>query len=165
MPRVTIVRYAAKPEHAEENEALSRAVYEELRREAPAQIAYALFRDGTEFLHLFVNTNADSSDALTELPSFKTYQKDILARCVAPPQVTRVGFALIDAYGLELRLETMHPARSSSTPKANCGKAALRPSPSPPGNPRARPIPTTSRRRAPRACRPPPRPPARRSPR
>jgi hypothetical protein len=101
MPRVTVVRYAAKPEFAQENEALSRAVYEELRREAPAHITYALFRGGNEFLHLFINAKEDSSDPVTALPSFKAYQKDILSRCVEPPKATRVNFDLVDAYGLE----------------------------------------------------------------
>jgi hypothetical protein len=105
MPRLTIVRYATKPESTEENEALSRKVYDELRREAPAHVAYALFRDGDSFLHLFVNTKDDSSDAVTELSSFKVYQKDILSRCVEPPQATRVNFDLVDAYGLEASAE------------------------------------------------------------
>ena len=100
MPRLTVVRYATKPECAEDNEALSRAVYEELRRSAPANVAYALFRDGAEFLHLFVNTRDDSSDPVTELPAFKAFQKDILSRCVEPPNATRVNFGLVDTYGL-----------------------------------------------------------------
>lgn len=102
MPRVTIVRYTTKPGCAQENEALSRAVYGELRRETPPHIAYALFRGGDEFLHLFVNTRDDSSDPVTELPTFKAFQKGILSRCVEPPQATRVSLDLIDGYGLAM---------------------------------------------------------------
>jgi hypothetical protein len=101
MPRMTVVRYVAKPEAADANEALSRAVYDELRQQAPAHIAYALFRNGAEFLHLFVNTRDDSSDPVTELPSFKRFQKDIQSRCVEPPQATRVSFGLVDSYGFK----------------------------------------------------------------
>ena len=101
MPRMTVVRYATKPERAEENETLSRAVYSELRTEAPANIAYALFRQGTEFVHLFINTREDSSDPITELPSFKAFQSDILSRCVMPPATTRLNFDLVDSYGLD----------------------------------------------------------------
>jgi hypothetical protein len=99
MQRVTLVQYTAKSDHAAENEALSRAVFKELRKNALAHVAYALFRDGLEFVHLFVNTQADDSSALTELPSFKTYSKDIAARCEAPPQVTRFSLQLLESHG------------------------------------------------------------------
>ena len=77
MQRVTLVRYTAKPDRAAENETLARAVFAELRAASPDHLAYALFRDGQDFVHLFVNTAADDSDALTELPSFKAFAKDV----------------------------------------------------------------------------------------
>ncbi len=101
MPRMTLVRYATKPEHADENDALSRAVYDELRAAAPPHIAYATFRNGADFVHVLINSKTDSADAVIELPSFKTYLKDIGARCAAPPETVRVDFELIGAYGLE----------------------------------------------------------------
>jgi hypothetical protein len=100
MQRVTLVRYRCKPEAVAENEALSRAVFEELRAVAPPHIAYSLFRDGLDFLHLFVNTVEDESAPLTELASFKAYAKDVVARCEAPPEATRMGLTLLDSYGL-----------------------------------------------------------------
>ena len=100
MQRVTLVRYAAKPDRAAENEALSRAVFAELRATVPDHLAYALFRDGADFVHLFVNTRADDSNALTELPSFKAYARDVAERCVAPPEVTRLSLRLLESYGL-----------------------------------------------------------------
>ncbi len=76
MQRVTLVRYTAKPGRDDENEALSRAVFRELRTTSPDHLAYALFRDGLDFVHLFVNARTDDSSALTELPSFKAYAKE-----------------------------------------------------------------------------------------
>lgn len=99
MPRMTLVRYTTRPECADENEALSRRVYEALRAQPPAHIAYALFRHGADFVHLLVNTRDDSADPVTELPQFKAFTQDIAARTLAPPDVTRINFALVDAFG------------------------------------------------------------------
>ncbi len=100
MQRVTLVRYAAKPNRAVENETLARAVFAELRAAAPDHVAYALFRDGADFVHLFINFQADDSSPVTELPSFKAYAKDIIERCVEPPEQTRLGVRLLESYGL-----------------------------------------------------------------
>jgi hypothetical protein len=100
MQRVTLVRYVVKPDQATENEVLSRAVFAELRARTPEKMAYALFRNGPEFVHVFVNLAADDAAALTELPSFKAYAKDITTRCETAPEVTRLGLDLLDSYGL-----------------------------------------------------------------
>jgi len=100
MQRVTMVRYTVKPECAEENEALSRAVFDELRALAPDHVAYGLFRDGDEFVHLFVNTKDDDADVVTELPSFRAYAAGIRGRCEAPPEQTRLALHLVESYGL-----------------------------------------------------------------
>jgi len=100
MQRVTLVRYAAKADRAEENETLSRAVFAELRATAPEGVAYALFRDGVDFVHLFINTESDDSSAVTELASFKAYAKDVTARSEAPPEPLRLSVRLVDSYGL-----------------------------------------------------------------
>jgi hypothetical protein len=105
MQRVTLVRYRAKAHSADENEALSRAVFKELQAAAPEGVAYALFRDGEDFLHLFVNLKSDDSTAVTELASFKAYVKDIESRCETPPQATRLALALKDAYGFASLVE------------------------------------------------------------
>jgi hypothetical protein len=99
MQRVTLVRYTTKPEVAAENEALSRAVFTQLHENSPGQIAYALFRDGNEFTHVFVNLKEDDAAVITELPTFVKLQSDIAARCEIPPQVTRVTANLVDSYG------------------------------------------------------------------
>ena len=99
MQRVTMVRYTTKPEATEENERLSQAVFDEVRRNQPEGIAYALFRNGDEFVHLFVNLKEDSSDALTGLASFDRYQENIGARFDQPPQPTRLALPLVESYG------------------------------------------------------------------
>jgi hypothetical protein len=100
MQRLTLVRYATKPGRAAENEALARAVFAELRSKAPDHVAYVLFRNGAEFVHLLVNAREDDSSAVTELPSFKAYMKDVVERCEAPPEPMRLSLQLLDSYGL-----------------------------------------------------------------
>ena len=100
MQRLTLVRYTVKPDRAEENEALSRAVFTELRATAPDHVAYALFRDGLDFVHLFINAKDEESSAVTGLASFDTYVKDIAQRCVAPPEPLRLSLELLESYGL-----------------------------------------------------------------
>ena len=52
--RQVMVRYKVKPDRVAENEALVRAVYEELAATEPAGLRYATFRleDGVTFVHL-----------------------------------------------------------------------------------------------------------------
>jgi hypothetical protein len=101
MQRVTIVRYKVKPESVAENEALSRAVFDRVRRDQPQGVSYGLFReaDGQSFIHVFVNVLEDNSDAVTGLPEFDAFQADISARCLIAPQVTREAASLVDSYG------------------------------------------------------------------
>lgn len=106
MQRVTIVRYTTKPELADENERLSRAVFDEVAAKRLKGVAYGLFRDGADFLHLFVNFEADDAEVLTELPTFKAFIKDGAERWVAPPEQTRAGMVLVRAYGFGAALTT-----------------------------------------------------------
>jgi hypothetical protein len=101
MQRVTMVRYTTKPDQGATNEALSRAVFPQLKAVAPEGIAYALFRDGNEFVHVFLNLQADEAASLTDLPAFKSFQEDIAERCAVPPQVTRLAAQLVDCYGFD----------------------------------------------------------------
>ena len=100
MQRVTLVRYAAKPDRADENEALSLKVFEELKTVRPDNIAYALFRDGVDFVHLFVNLSEDDSGVLIDLPTFQAFAKDVNDRSEAPPEATRLSVKLLASYGL-----------------------------------------------------------------
>ena len=99
MQRVTMVRYTTKPDQAAENEALSRAVFAQLRSAPPEGVAYALFRDDNEFVHVFLNLNADESAPVTDLPAFKMFEKGIGERCEVPPKATRLAVQLVDCYG------------------------------------------------------------------
>ena len=101
MQRVTLVRYTTKSDRASENEALARAVFTQLHQNVPQDVAYALFRNGNEFIHVFLNLKADESAAVTELPTFVAFQKDINDRCEVPPQVTRLAAELVDDYGFK----------------------------------------------------------------
>lgn len=100
MQRVTMVRYTTLPERTAENEKLVRSVFTELREKTPANIAYATFRNGDEFLHLFVNTKEGDASVLTELPSFKIFGEAVSTRCAVPPEVSRHDFEMLDSYGL-----------------------------------------------------------------
>ena len=99
MQRVTLVRYTAKPARAAANEALSRAVFGQLHTVQPEGVAYALFRDGNEFIHVFLNFKEDESAPVTELPTFKAFGAGVVERCEVPPQATRLAVQLVDSYG------------------------------------------------------------------
>src|SRR5580693_5107050 len=73
----------------------ARAVFAQLRNTSPKGLAYALFQDGNDFVHVFLNLQADASAPLTELPTFKTFENGIVERCEVPPNVTRLAAQLV----------------------------------------------------------------------
>ena len=85
MPRV-MVRYKVKADRAEENEALARAVYEELRQNPPEGLKYATFKldDGVTFVHIASVETADGSNPLAQTAAFKAFQEGIRDRCEEP---------------------------------------------------------------------------------
>ena len=96
---MTLVRYTTRPGRADGNEALARAVFDQLHQSAPKEIAYGLFRNGDEFTHVFINFTKDDSAAVTELPAFVEFQKELATRCDVAPQIIRVPATLVDCYG------------------------------------------------------------------
>ena len=88
--RHVMVRYKVKPERVEENEALVRAVYEELHRTEPAGLRYATFRldDGVTFVHVAATEDGDSP--LAQLAAFGRFQESIAERCDEAPVVGEV---------------------------------------------------------------------------
>jgi hypothetical protein len=82
-----MVRYKVKPEMAQENERLVRAVYEELERTAPEGLRYATFRleDGVSFVHIAANETDDGRSPLRDVKAFQEFQKDVRERCAEPP--------------------------------------------------------------------------------
>jgi len=75
MQRVTLVPLQGQAGSRRGKRGFVRAVFAELRTQTPEGVSYALFRDGLDFVHLFVNSEADDSTILTELPAFKVFSK------------------------------------------------------------------------------------------
>jgi hypothetical protein len=96
--RRVIVSYKVKAERVEEHEALIRAVFDELAKEAPAGIRYGAFKqaDGVSFVHVaFVSAETNPLDALG---AFKAFTAKIRERCVEPPTV--VDLTEVGVFGL-----------------------------------------------------------------
>jgi quinol monooxygenase YgiN len=101
-----LVSYKVKPKHVERNRQLARGFLNEL---SAAQLAnrYAVFTlaDGVSFVHLHLYEDEAEEKQFTQLPSFRTFEKDIAERCEEPPAVSKLG--AIGSYGWfdELRHE------------------------------------------------------------
>jgi hypothetical protein len=89
--RQVMIRYTVKPDRAEENERLVRAVYEELARTEPDGLRYATYRldDGVTFVHLA--THADGRSPLSDVEAFKRFQQNISDRVEEGPVVTELS--------------------------------------------------------------------------
>jgi hypothetical protein len=85
----TVVRYVVKPDRAEENAELVRAVYADLAQSKPNGFRYStvLLDDGVTFIHTAINEGGQVP--LTDLESFRSFQADIKDRCVEPPVVSK----------------------------------------------------------------------------
>ncbi len=95
----SMVRYKVQQGRADENEALVRAVYEQLNRESPDGLHYATFRlpDGVSFMHVVFETD-QAGRILNEVAAFKAFVTNIEDRCDEPPAVTELS--LIGSYGM-----------------------------------------------------------------
>jgi hypothetical protein len=84
-----MVRYKVKPERAQENQRLIRAVYEELEQTKPAGLRYGTFKldDGVSFIHIASNESEDGQSPLPNVKAFREFQKDIAERCAERPVV------------------------------------------------------------------------------
>ena len=93
----SMVRYKVRPDRADENVSLVKAVYEQLAQEKPAGLHYATFRlpDGVSFMHLVVETDQPGR-ILGEVAAFKAFSADIESRCEEPPVVTEL--TLVGSY-------------------------------------------------------------------
>ncbi|HXI46092.1 MAG TPA: hypothetical protein VNH13_07310 [Candidatus Acidoferrales bacterium] len=94
-----MVRYKVRPDRADENEALVRAVYEELARKRPDGLRYATFRlpDGVSFMHVVIETD-EPGRILNDVAAFTAFVTDIASRCDEPPVATEI--ALVGSYGV-----------------------------------------------------------------
>lgn len=95
--KTLMVRYRTAEAHADANETLVRAVFDELRSSAPAGFRYASHRlaDGVTFVHIATLEKPDENP-LAALPVFKAFQERLKDRCVEPPVVTELF--VIDSY-------------------------------------------------------------------
>ena len=87
-----MVRYKVKPEHAAQNEALVRQVYEELAQTAPQGFHYATFAldDGVSFVHLASSENDEARTPLMDIAAFRAFQEGIDERCDESPRVANL---------------------------------------------------------------------------
>jgi hypothetical protein len=85
MKRV-MVRYKLKPDQVETNEALVRAVFDELHAESPAGFGYATFKldDGVSFVHIVAEED-DEGKSLSDVKAFAKFREAIRDRCDEPP--------------------------------------------------------------------------------
>jgi hypothetical protein len=85
MSAVKVVRYTTKPECAEENERLIRAVFAELADHDPEGLRYTSFRlaDKVSFVHVAVLDG--DSNPLAASPAFAEFQRGIADRCAEGP--------------------------------------------------------------------------------
>ena len=83
--RQVMVRYKVKADKADENENYIKAVFEELKRDTPAGIRYASFKqaDGVSFVHI-ASIEADENP-LPKTAAFQRFQAEIRDRCEEPP--------------------------------------------------------------------------------
>jgi hypothetical protein len=90
--RRVIVRYKVKPDRVAENEALVRAVYDELAATQPGEMRYGTFKldDGVSFVHIHSNDDPSGHNPLSELASFKAFQAGIADRCDDLPVVSQL---------------------------------------------------------------------------
>lgn len=91
---IAIVRYATRPESAEENQRLVEKVLAELDATKPEGVSYSVFRlaDGVTFVHVAVFDR--EGNPLAELKSFQEFASGIKQRCdelPAPAQASLIG--------------------------------------------------------------------------
>jgi len=96
--KTIMVRYRTSEAEGDANEALVRAVFDELRARAPGGIRYASYRltDGVTFIHI-ASLETGAENPLSQLASFKAFQGQLKDRCVEPPVVTELP--VVGSYG------------------------------------------------------------------
>ena len=78
-----IVRYKVKGDSVQENIDYIQAVFSALEKSKPDGLRYASFQleDGVSFVHIASIETDDGTNPLPALDEFKTFVKDIAARC------------------------------------------------------------------------------------
>jgi hypothetical protein len=96
--KTMMIRYKTSEARAEENAALIRAVFDEIRARAPRGLRYVTYRhaDGVTFVHMATVTSLEK-DWINALPSFQAFQAQLKERCVEPPVVGELD--ALESYG------------------------------------------------------------------
>ncbi len=102
-----MVRYKVKPDQADENERLIRAVFAELARAAPPGLRYQSYRlpDGVSFLHVAAIDTADGTNPLLALEAFRRFSGTVKERCEEMPVTTALVEVGSYAAPAEVRVE------------------------------------------------------------
>jgi hypothetical protein len=98
MAKATVIRYEAKAECAEENQALIEAVFADLHECQPEGFAYKVFRlaDGVSFVHVVIEHETERSDSLADVPAFVAFIAKIAERCAVQPEAS--GATIVGGY-------------------------------------------------------------------
>ena len=84
--RRTLIRYKAKPEAADRNSELVKAVFAELQASQPEGVRYLTLRlEDDSFVHIVETSAEDGSSPIPKLKAFQEFQKGIRDRCLEPP--------------------------------------------------------------------------------
>src|SRR5258708_1392270 len=96
--KITVVRYQATEEAAEENSRLIEHVFAELNADRPEGLRYAAFRmaDGVTFVHIAV-TEEGGGEVLAKSPAFAEFQRDGEQRRAVTPTVDTA--TMVGSYG------------------------------------------------------------------
>jgi len=97
MSHAAVVRYTTRPDTADENEQLIKAVFAQLAEQRPKGLRYVAVRlnDGVSFVHVAVLD--DEHNPLAGLPAFGEFVSAINERCADGP--TPAGGTVVGAYG------------------------------------------------------------------
>ena len=80
-----MIRYKTKPEAADRNAELVKAVFAELQAARPSGVRYLTLRlDDDSFVHIVENAD-DGPSPIPTLKAFQEFQAGIRERCVEPP--------------------------------------------------------------------------------
>jgi hypothetical protein len=93
-----VVRYQAKPDRADENQALIEAVFAQLEERQPDGFTYKVFRldDGVTFIHVVIEHDIENPDSLQAVPAFQDFVADIADRCDIARQA--MGATIVGGY-------------------------------------------------------------------
>ena len=91
-----MLRYKVRPDQAERNEELLRALFAELDEVQPAGLRYAAWKldDGVTFIHLISHEPTEGKSPLPQVQALKDFHAGMRERCDEAParsQLTEIG--------------------------------------------------------------------------